>query len=73
MGVIELFLTGVGLSMDAFAVAVCKGLGMKRVHWGQAFVIALFFGGFLYHGRGPLDRFRASGAHRREDVVGRLP
>lgn len=46
MGVIELFLTGVGLSMDAFAVAVCKGLGMKRVHWGQAFVIALFFGGF---------------------------
>lgn len=46
MGFIELFLTGVGLSMDAFAVAVCKGLGMRRIHWGQAAVIALFFGGF---------------------------
>lgn len=46
MGVVELFLTGVGLSMDAFAVAVCKGLGMRRIHWGQAAVIALFFGGF---------------------------
>ncbi|MEC4183714.1 manganese efflux pump MntP family protein [Adlercreutzia sp. R21] len=46
MGIIELILTGVGLSMDAFAVAVCKGLGMRRVQWGQALVIALFFGGF---------------------------
>lgn len=46
MGAIELFFTGVGLSMDAFAVAVCKGLGMRRIHWGQTFVIALFFGGF---------------------------
>lgn len=46
MGVIELVLTGVGLSMDAFAVAVCKGLGMRRVNWGHALVIALFFGGF---------------------------
>ena len=32
--------------MDAFAVAVCKGLGMRRIQWGQAVVIALFFGGF---------------------------
>lgn len=31
MGVIELFLIGAGLSMDAFAVAVCKGLGMRHV------------------------------------------
>lgn len=46
MGVVELILTGVGLSMDAFAVAVCKGLGMRRVNWGHAFIIALFFGGF---------------------------
>ena len=29
VGFIELFVIGVGLSMDAFAVAVCKGLGMK--------------------------------------------
>lgn len=46
MGVIELFLIGVGLSMDAFAVSVCKGLGMKRVNYRHALVIALFFGGF---------------------------
>lgn len=46
MGFLELLFTGVGLSMDAFAVAVCKGLCMPKVRWGQAFVIALFFGGF---------------------------
>lgn len=46
MGIIEIFFTGIGLSMDAFAVAVCKGLGMRRVNWGQAAVIALFFGAF---------------------------
>lgn len=46
VGFIELFVIGVGLSMDAFAVAVCKGLGMKMVNWRHAFVIALMFGGF---------------------------
>ena len=46
MGFVETFLIGVGLSMDAFAVAVCKGLGMKRINWKHTFVIALFFGGF---------------------------
>lgn len=46
MGFIELFLIGVGLSMDAFAVAICKGLGMKRLNMKQALVIGLFFGGF---------------------------
>lgn len=46
MGIIELLLTGVGLAMDAFAVSVCKGLAMKKIRYGQAFVIALFFGGF---------------------------
>ena len=46
MGFVELFLTGVGLSMDAFAVSICKGLGMTRVNWLHALVIALFFGGF---------------------------
>lgn len=43
---IEFFLTGVGLSMDAFAVAVCKGLGMTKVNKKLMFVIAGFFGGF---------------------------
>ena len=44
--VIELLLIGVGLSMDAFAVAVCKGLAMRKVNKKQAVVIGLFFGGF---------------------------
>ncbi len=44
--VIELLLIGVGLSMDAFAVSVCKGLAMRKVNKKQAFIIGLFFGGF---------------------------
>lgn len=43
---VELLLMGVGLAMDAFAVAVCKGLAMRRVNKKQALVIGLFFGGF---------------------------
>ena len=46
MGFVELFLIGVGLSMDAFAVSICKGLGMSRLNMKQAAVISLFFGGF---------------------------
>ena len=46
MGVIEIVLMGVGLAMDAFAVAVCKGLAMRKVNMRQCFLIALFFGGF---------------------------
>lgn len=46
MGIVELLLVAVGLSMDAFAVAVCKGLGMKRLNMRTAAVLALFFGGF---------------------------
>ena len=41
-----MFLIGVGLSMDAFAVSICKGLGMSRLNMRQAVVISLFFGGF---------------------------
>ena len=40
MGVIELLLIGVGLSMDAFAVAICKGLCMKRLDVRQALMEA---------------------------------
>ncbi len=46
MSVVDIFLFGVGLSMDAFAVAICKGLAMKQVNKKQMFMIALFFGGF---------------------------
>ena len=41
---VELFLLGVGLSMDAFAV--CKGLGMRKLDKKQALIIGLYFGGF---------------------------
>ena len=46
MGILELLLIGIGLSMDAFAVAICQGLCMKKLNWRHAAVIALFFGGF---------------------------
>lgn len=46
MSFLELFLIGVGLSMDAFAVAICQGLCMKKLNWRYATIIALFFGGF---------------------------
>lgn len=45
-GYVELMLIGVGLAMDAFAVALCKGMGMERLNIKQAAVIGLFFGGF---------------------------
>jgi len=46
MGIVALFLLAVGLSMDAFAVALCKGLCMQRLDKRQATLIASFFGGF---------------------------
>ncbi len=46
MGLGELFLLAVGLSMDAFSVSVCKGLGMQRIDWRTTLVLALAFGGF---------------------------
>lgn len=42
----DIFLIGIGLSMDAFAVSICKGLCMKRLDYRHSFIIALFFGGF---------------------------
>ena len=46
MSFVELLLIAVGLSMDAFAVAVCRGLEMRKINYRQALLIALFFGGF---------------------------
>ena len=46
MGLIELFVLAVGLSMDAFAVAVCKGLSMRKVTLKNAGIVGLYFGGF---------------------------
>ena len=46
MGFAELFLIAVGLSMDAFAVSVCKGLAMKKCTWGKAGLVGAYFGLF---------------------------
>ncbi len=46
MNFTDIFLIGIGLAMDAFAVSVCKGLCMKKINYRQAVIIALFFGGF---------------------------
>ena len=46
MGMIELFILAVGLAMDAFAVAICKGLAMERATLKSAAVVGLYFGVF---------------------------
>ncbi|WP_099468194.1 manganese efflux pump MntP [Konateibacter massiliensis] len=46
MGLIELFILAVGLSMDAFAVAVCKGLAMRKADLKKAGIVGLYFGVF---------------------------
>ena len=46
MDFLELLLIGVGLSMDAFAVAICQGLSMTKIKWGHALTVGLYFGGF---------------------------
>lgn len=46
MSLFELFLIAVGLSMDAFAVAICKGLATGRVKLGQMVIVGLWFGIF---------------------------
>ena len=46
MTFLEIFLVGIGLSMDAFAAAVCKGLAMPQVNKKQTLLIGLYFGAF---------------------------
>ena len=46
MSLIELFLLAVGLSMDAFAVAVCKGLSTQRLCPRHYLIVGAWFGGF---------------------------
>lgn len=46
MGFGELFLIAVGLSMDAFAVSICKGLSVQRLHWKHILLAGCYFGGF---------------------------
>lgn len=46
MSFIEVLLIAVSLSMDAFAVAVCKGLAMKKCTWEKAITVGIYFGIF---------------------------
>ena len=44
MGIIEIILIGVGLSMDAFAVSICKGLSTQRLKPSHYLIIGAWFG-----------------------------
>ena len=46
MSLIELFILAVGLSMDAFAVSICKGLSLRTVSLKECSMVGLYFGGF---------------------------
>ena len=46
MGYLEIFLTGIALAMDAFAVSICKGIKMPKLRKSHIVIIAVFFGGF---------------------------
>ena len=46
MNLLEICFIGIGLAMDAFAVAVCKGLSMKKFCLKKASIISLYFGFF---------------------------
>ena len=46
MGFVELLLLAVGLSMDAFAVSICKGLSMKKAGLREGAICGIWFGGF---------------------------
>lgn len=63
MGMMEMALIALGLSMDAFAVSVCKGLSVTRVQGKHALQVGLWFGGF--QGLMPLAGFLLTGAFAR--------
>ena len=46
MNFLSLLMLAVGLSMDAFAVAICKGLALKKIAFRHALIVGLWFGGF---------------------------
>lgn len=46
MSIIEIVCISVGLAMDAFAIAICKGLSMKKLDWKKAIIIGAYFGIF---------------------------
>ena len=46
MGLLEILILAVGLSMDAFAVSICKGLSVKKLKPKHCLIAGLYFGGF---------------------------
>lgn len=46
MGIVELFILAVGLSMDAFAVSICKGLSLGNIKVKHMCIAGVWFGGF---------------------------
>ncbi|MDR1619926.1 MAG: manganese efflux pump MntP family protein [Clostridiales bacterium] len=46
MGILELLLTAVGLSMDAMAVSICKGFGLRKPTFKNCLVVGIYFGVF---------------------------
>lgn len=46
MSLLSLFVLAIGVSMDAFAVSICKGLAMKKITVKNACLVGLWFGGF---------------------------
>ena len=52
MNFIEIFLIGISLAVDAFAVSICKGLSMKKLDMKKALIIGLYFG--LFQGMMPI-------------------
>ena len=46
MSLLSLFVIAAGLSMDAFAVAVCKGLALQKITFKKVCIVGLWFGGF---------------------------
>ena len=66
MNIFELFILAIGLSMDAFAVSVCKGLSLGRINAKHMCIAGAWFGGFqalmplvgYFGGRFFADRYR---------------
>ncbi|MBO4396891.1 MAG: manganese efflux pump, partial [Eubacterium sp.] len=68
MGIIELVLLAVGLSMDAFAVSICKGLETEKITFRESLICGIWFGGF--QGLMPFIGFLLGAGF--EDIINRI-
>ena len=46
MGILSIIVIAIGLAMDAFAVAICKGLAMRKMSWKKGLIVGSYFGFF---------------------------